>query len=44
MYKIELDGVPMWSVNGMNFLTKEEAERAEQEILDYYKSHRCTGD
>ena len=44
MYKIELDGVPMWSVNGMNFLTKEEAERAEQEMLDYYKTHQCTGD
>ena len=36
MYQIELDGVPMWCVNGMNFLTKEEAEKAEQEIVDYY--------
>ena len=44
MYQITLDGVPMWSVNGMNFLTKEEAERAEQEMLDYYKTHQCTGD
>ena len=44
MYKIELDGVPMWSVNGMNFLTKEEAERAEQEMLDFYRNNKCCGD
>ena len=44
MYRITLDGVPMWCVNGINYATREEAEKAEQEILDFYKTHRCTGD
>ena len=44
MYQITLDGVPMWSVNGMNFLTKEEAEKAEQEMLDFYRNNKYCGD
>ncbi len=45
MYSITLDGIPMWSVNGINFLTKEEAVKAEQEILaDYAKGGRYYGD
>lgn len=45
MYQIKLDGVPMWCVNGMNFPTKEEAEKAEQEITaDYAKGGRYYGD
>lgn len=44
MYQIELNGVPMWSVNGRNFATKEEAEVYEQKILEYYETHQCTGD
>lgn len=44
MYPITLDGVQMWSVNGMNFLTKEEAEKAEEEMLDFYKHNRNCGD
>lgn len=44
MYPITIDGVSMWCVNGINFLTKEEAEKAEQEILDFYRNNKYCGD
>lgn len=36
MHQTTVDGVPMWSVNGINYATREEAEKKEQELLDYY--------
>ena len=37
-------GRPYWIVAGIMFFDRERAERAEQEVVQYYRTERYTGD